>query len=511
MSNKNKENDMKTMTEYKHLVDKEFASKPRHTRYCPGIPQASQFHDINKKYGEALQSVGNGKGDTREWIKKMDSAWTVCLLKAGIIEKELAIKLLKAIEATGGSESTLIEYFDNEDLGSVVNYGRTLQEPMSRLQMRDTALGLFEDILKLLDNILDVAEKNIDAIMPGHTHLSQAQPITLAHYLLSIYDGIERGLKQFELGYLDTNRNSGGCGACSGIAWPVDRWLLTDLLGFDDLVESTYDCESAQDHSMTLMFALSNIVLLISKVSMDMNIWGMEEIGMLHSDPRWCGVSSMMPQKCIPGSQLERARIGACDVIGEMIKGVTLIKGEPHADMLPMLRLPARTLTAMANASYSISMFSTHLEFISPQKEEMLKYVKEGFSCATEIVVYMIKELGYGGRRSHRIVANFVRMARERKLTADQTSGELLDEAARFAGEKEPGINTETLRKLLDPVEFIKSHNNTGGTAPEEAKRMINARRKKQTSNKQRNEDRKAKLSKGEKLLQKEISEILNS
>lgn len=505
---------MKTMTEYQEFVDHEFSSTPGHTRYCPGVPQSEKWSEIEGKLGRDFNAVRGGKGSYYPWMPQMDKAWIVCLTKAGIIEKETARKIIRAIEETkekaGNTETILTKLFDgDEDLGSVVNYGRTTQEPMSRLQLRDTALGIFDDILQLLETILDVAGKNTDAIMPGHTHLSQAQPITLAHYLVSVYDGIERGLKQLELAYQDTNRNSGGCGACSGIAWPVDRWLLTRLLGFDDLVEPTYDCESAQDHSMSLMFALTNIVLLISKVSMDMNIWGMEEVGMLHANPAWCGVSSMMPQKCIPGSQLERARTGACDVIGEMMAGLSLTKGEPHADMLPILRVPRPALKAMANASYSIGMFTEHLKQISPQKETMLEYVREGYSCSTEIVVHMVRELGYGGRRSHRIVANFVRMARERKLKAYEVTGELLDEAARFAKEKEPGISTGTLRRLLDPVEFVETHNNVGGTSPEESKRMISARKEKLREHNKRHQERIAAVKNGLAFLEKEVENIM--
>jgi argininosuccinate lyase len=505
---------MKTMTEYQEFVDQEYSSTPGHTRYCPGVPQSGKWSVIEKKLGQDLQNVRGAKGCYYPWMPQMDKAWIVCLTRAGIIEKETARKIIGGIEETGekagNTESILTKLFEgDEDLGSIVNYGRTTQEPMSRLQLRDTALEIFDDILKLLETILETADKNTDAIMPGHTHLSQAQPITLAHYLLSIYDGIERGLKQFELAYQDTNRNSGGCGACSGVAWPVDRWLLTRLLGFDDLVEPTYDCESAQDHSMSLMFALTNIVLLISKVSIDMNIWGMEEVGMLHADPAWCGVSSMMPQKCIPGSQLERARTGASYVVGEMMAGLSLSKGEPHADMLPILRVPNPALQAMAHASYSMGMLTEHLTQISPQKEIMLEYVREGYSCATEVVVHMVKELGYGGRRSHRIVANFVRMARERRLKAYETTGELLDEAARFAKEKEPGISTETLRMLLDPVEFVKTHNNVGGASPEESKRMIAARKEKMRENYKRHEKRVVAVKNGFELLEKEIKEIM--
>jgi len=410
----------------------------------------------------------------------------------------------------GFAERSLIAALDgDEDLASMINLGRTLQEPMTRLDLRDKMLEVFDDLITLLDTVLNVAYRNLDTIMPGHTHMSQAQPITLAHYLLSVYDGLRRGVSQAELAYMDTNRNSGACGACSGITWPIDRWYMTELLGFDDLVEPTYDSEASQDHSLSILFALTNITLLISKTSMDMNIWGLEEVDMLRTDPAWCGVSSLMPNKCIPGTLFERARIEAVYVIGQTMQGVMFSKGEPHADMLPMLELPKITLKAMAHALVCVGYFNGMLKNVRPQRKTMLEYVREGYSCTSEIVTHMVKEMGYGPRRAHRIVATFVRMARERGLKAYEATDELLDEAARFAGERPPEIDTEMLRKLLDPEEFIKSHSNTGGTAPDEIRRLLAKRRKELEDVKQRQEARKTKLKQAEALLNQEIQAIL--
>ena len=474
-------------------------------RYCPGVPAAKGWRDAGDKLSHNMSTWQ----DWSQYGKTMDSAWTVCLFKAGIINKNTASKILKAVDKSKGiSERGLMDVGLDEDTASLVNIGRTAQEPMSRLQLRDVLNETIDELHGLLQSVIDVAEKNINTIMPGYTHLSHAQPITLAHYLLSIFDALQRGLNALELAYKDTNQNSGGCGACSGTAWPIDRLFLTKVLGFDELLEPTYDSEASQDHSLSILFALTNIGLLISKSSMDFNIWGMEEIGMIKIPNEWAGVSSMMPQKCIPGSQFERARMMSCFIIGETNTAISLSKGEPHADMLPICRVWQTAIRGMFDAQAATGFYREMLENVQPQKEKMLGYVREGYSCATEIVVHMVKSLGYGGRRSHRIVATFVRIAREKNLKAFETTGQLLDEAAKFADEKPPKIDTMTLRKLLDPIEFIKSHNNIGGTAPEEAKRMIAIRRKKQMDNVKRHKKRKEKLHKCRRLLQNEINAI---
>ncbi|UCF97440.1 MAG: hypothetical protein JSV89_20050 [Spirochaetaceae bacterium] len=461
-------------------------------RYNPGVPEAKEWHQVLDNYMNTVQrlEVDPTKHSTGANRLLVDLVWVVCMLEGGIIAKPQAVKLLKAVrdiqegkspllstKSHGYAERSIAQALNNdEDLASMINLGRTLQEPMFRLDLRDMLLETFDELLQLLRKILDTAENNIETVMPGHTHFSQAQPITLSHYLLSVYDSLRRSWDQLVLAYRHTNRNSGGCGATSGITWPIDRDRMAELLGCEDVVEPTYDCESSQDHSLSILFGLTNLVTILSKAAMDMNIWGLEEIGMLKADPAWCGVSSMMPNKCIPGALFERTRIEAGYVLGEMMQAAVLVKGEPHGDVLPMLEIPKIAFRAMAHASLAMGYMRGMLQAIIPQREAMLEYVRAGFSCSTEVAYYMVKELGYGPRRAHRIVATMVRFARERGLKAYEVTGELLDEAAGFAEEIEPGLSTDTLRKLLNPENFISTHTNKGGTAPEEAKRMLDSR-----------------------------------
>ena len=243
---------------------------------------------------------------------------------------------------------------------------------------------------------------------------------------------------------------------------------------------------------------------------MDMSIWGTEEIDMLRTDYSWCGVSSMMPNKCIPGTLFERARFEAGYVVGQMMQAATLIKGEPHGDMLPMLEPPKIACHAMAHAQAAIGGYLGGMfRNILPQKEKMLVYVREGFSCSSEVAAYMVEVLSFGLRRAHRIVATMVRFARERRLKAYECTGELLDEAAEFAEEKKPAIDTATLRRLLDPEYFIQSHCQRGGTAPQEAQRMLADRKAEALRMRQRLGDRKAGIQEAQRRLTSSLEAIL--
>jgi argininosuccinate lyase len=481
-------------------------------RACAGVKESGERGAINREVGHDMRRYGN----RLRYCSRTDMAWVVCLHRAEVIDRRTAATLLRALqellssdEHGRGGEVSLIPKLDgNEDLGSLINLGRTMQEPMSRLQLRDQMIDFFGHYFEFLDAIAAFVERNADSIMPGHTHFSQANPITLANYYLSIFDNMHRGLEQLELSYRLVDRNSGGCGATSGTAWPVDRHFLTRLLGFDQLLEVTYDCEASQDHTLHLLFSLGNILTTLSKATMDIEIWGLEEIDMIRVDPTLAGASSMMPQKSHNGAYPECLRNDICGVLGTMIEGAFRTKSEPHGDVMGMLSLPDRGRSALASAKAIVRNFAVMLSKLHPQKDKMLEHVRRGYSCMTEVVVHMVRELGYGGRRSHRICAHLVRMARERKLPSPELTGDMLDEAARSCGEEPPRIDTPTLHRLLDPVEFIRTHCNTGGPAPSETERMLRRRTEQIAEARQRQVERTRRIQEGNDLLQEEIAAI---
>ena len=144
------------------------------------------------------------------YTAQTDRAWVVMLTKTGLVPRQQAAKVLAALEGAeaGGEDALKKRLKGDEDLASVVNYGRTLQEPMSRMLLRDHQLDVFAQLLKAMEATLDVAERHAETIMPGCTHMAHAQPTTYGAYLLASYDGLARGLEQLELAYKHTNENT---------------------------------------------------------------------------------------------------------------------------------------------------------------------------------------------------------------------------------------------------------------------------------------------------------------
>jgi argininosuccinate lyase len=494
-----------------HLFDEEYARRLDHRFHSMGAFFDPDWVKLTQSM-EAQYAVIDAK---QPWWTMTDRVWVVCLHKAGVLDKEKSAKVLRALdkvemdsEGASGEERLAPLLEEGMDLASVVNYGRTLQEPMSRLKMRDKMLEVIDDVIHLLETFQKKAGEHLETVMVGYTHLNHGQPMTFAHYLNGMHDGIFRGLQQLEMAYGFTNRNTGGCGSCSGITWPVDRALQAKLLGMDGVVEPAYEGEAAQDHTMAILFGLTNICTLLSQNAMFMNIWAMDEIDMVRTPPSWCGCSSFMPQKCDSGSNYERVRMLASDLMGETVKCLFQLRGEPYADMQGMFQLPERAMHGILAARHCMGFFDNMLANAIINKDRMLAIARAGYSCTTEVATHLIQKHGYGGRLAHSIVATMVRQARIQGLKACECTGAMLDEAAEYLNVRKPDLDDTTLRRLLDPVEFVNSHTNTGGTAPEENKRLLDERKPWVEEARKRHAARRAQVENAAAELRREIDAI---
>lgn len=507
------------------------------SRYVPsGVPHDSlsmfiKGKPMNAKNAEVIRVASNF-----EYTNLMDQAWTVMLYKKGIITLYDAQKVLQVLKKTyinkksfadgakvnlsmssASSEPQLKKLLGgNEDLASIPQIGRTQQEPMARMQLREKQLDVIDTTLHLLEIILNVIERHAETIMPGMTHMAHAQPTTYGAYLLSLYDGYNRALEQLELAYKHTNENSGGCGATSGSGWNIDRNLITELLGFDKLVEPTYDGEAGQDYAMTTLFALSNMMLILSRTAMDHEIWGMDGYYTHLVDSHHRDCSSFMPQKASGGSTWEFVRISCNNVLGDMMQGAIALKGEPLADVLPAyqpayLSPSAGAIGALCETEMINAVFADMLNTMVIDKGKLLQLTRDGWGCTPDLAAMLTRDKGYGMRQAHHICAVMVRIARDhRDIKPSELTGEMLDEAARIANAKEPKLTTKEIQEIMDPVKFLERHNNIGDPNPKETERLVKIRRELLIESKHRQQERRQKVENGYKKLSKQVDEILS-
>ena len=487
----------------------EYCSRKDHRLHTPGSPVTPE----RKHYMKMPERDEWRFANRMPYVGKMDMAWTVMLFRQGLISQETAIKLLSVLPETqnaegwGGEDWLKEKLGGDEDTASAVNYGRTLQEPMARMSMRDAILEVFEEGLQALEVLLKKADEHAETLMAGQSHFSHAQPTTYGSYLLAVHDGIVRGLEQLELAYRRTNENSGGCGACSGTGWPVDRDLITDLLGFEKTIEVAYDCEGSQDEIPQILYALSSMALTLSRSGMDHSIWTLEEIGAVLPDPSLQGVSSFMPQKA-HGGMFENVRIAADEVIGEMMKVTTTFKGESIQDVLPVYKSPRHVFHGVNYMRQCFGLYRILIDTLQVNRERMREILANGYSGAPDLAIILIRKLNFGGRKAHRICCNFVRLARERGIKPKDLTASLLDEAARVTKETEPNLTDSEVQEAMTFKNFFATHNGQGDPHPDESRRLIQLRKKRLEDLQKAQSERRRALKEAEDRLNEAIREI---
>lgn len=476
----------------------------------------------NKKRGEIIrhynEEINKYGGEISRGIrhiynpKLMDQAWTLMLHKQGIITEGEAQKVLSVLDTLEvGNESNLRKVLD-EHHASIPYFGKTMVEPIPRIEIREKLLDVIDAIHELQNVLLDEVEEHSGTIMPGMTHMAHAQPTTYGDYLLAFYDGISRGLEYLELAYKHTNRNNGGCGATSGAGFPVDREFISELLGFDETLELTYDAEPGQDWVMSTLNALSNLALVISRTAMDYSIWGMEGYG---THNMAAGASSFMPHKAHAGSEWEQIRISVNNILGANIVGILALNKSPLQDNLEIYQAAYRSphigaIGALCEMEMLAKLLAIDVEAVKVDKVKLLQLTRDGWGCTTDLVAKLVIDKGLEVRQAHRICAVMVRVARvHRNVKPYELTGEMLDEAARLSNDPEPHLTTEELLEIMDPVKFIERHNQIGEPNPKETVRMVNDRREKLKESEQQQKRRRGKIEAGYKKLRDEIDKII--
>ena len=490
-------------------------------------PYAKTITEAESHFNQQMTKVR----DMSSWRNMSEKAWVVMLVKEGIVSRENGKKILTGIleieKAQSGEEASSLSLpVDNFGLFSVekilgnsiglnvagdVNVGKTLPEPIARLQIRDKILDVFHRVLDFCKTLLEVAAKNTDTIMPGYTHFAQAQAMTFGHYLISVHDATERAIRELEAAYRVTNLNTLGCGALAGTSWDIDRNLVADLLGFDGALENSNDAVSAGDYAISTLSALTNLMVLVSRFALDLEIWGMEEINMIHVPEQYCSQSSMMPQKRNYGAQLEQVRCDVSVVVSRLQECAMTLKNEPYADVIPVLLLKYPVLEALCITEKTLTVLAGFISVMKANRERMFDIARRGFSCASELANVIRRKAGLPYRTAHHITGMLVRIAEEEKVPAHQVTPEMLDKAAVKIMGRSLKMNEKEIRQALDPVHFVEAHKSIGGVAPSEVRRMIKDRKKRLEEVEKRQTERVNRLKEACEILDAEVSSIVES
>jgi argininosuccinate lyase len=417
-------------------------------------------------------------------LLETNKAWAVMLAETGIVGAEHTRRLLEGLrrmEEEGASvfeefnpaheyfyshlEHRLAEYAGSDAAGQI-NLARTRPEPLTRMALRQRILVVGEELSRLTTTLLDLAEGEADTVMPQWTHMQPAQPSTIGHYLLGIVDALDRDAGRLQNAYGTTNACTLGCGALAGSSYPIDRQLVTDLLGFEEVRVNTIDCVASGDYALETTAAVANLSVTLSRLCEDLYMWHTDEFAFVEIGDAFSGSSSMMPQKK-NAYPFEYVRARAAHAVGDMTSAFVALHNTNFGDIKDVEEeMVPPTFRACEEVSTSLELLSGTLSTLTVDRQRLADRAAAGFSTATELAAVLHRSTDLDFRSAHRVVGYLVRLATERKVRPQDVDAQLLDEASQSVLGRAAGLSDEQVRGALDPHGFVAAHTVLGGPAP---------------------------------------------
>ncbi|MQA07564.1 MAG: argininosuccinate lyase [Pseudonocardiaceae bacterium] len=430
-----------------------------------------------------------------EPLLRTNRAWAVMLGDTGIVPADRVRALLAALSRMSeeGAEAfaefnPAYEYFYSHlehrlaeyagaDAAGEINLGRTRPEPLTRLALRERILRLTEELGALVDVLLDIAEREAGTVMPQWTHMQPAQPSTFGHYLLGIIAALGRDAERIGAAYRTTNACTLGCGALAGTSYPVDRDVVAELLGFDEVRENTIDCVASGDYGLETSAAVANLGITLSRLCEDLYIWHTDEFGFVEIGDSFAGSSSMMPQKK-NAYPFEYIRARGARAVGEMTAAFGALHNTNFGDIKDVEEeMVPPIFRACDELATSLRLLRGTLGTLTVHRERCEARAAAGFATATELAAVLHRNTDLDYRSAHRVVGHLVLVATNRGVEPSDVDSALLDEAARETLGRDTGLSDEQVRGALDPRGFVAAHDVPGGPAAEPVRRALDTAR----------------------------------
>jgi len=440
-----------------------------------------------RKETDALANTFNAsiRFDSRLYVQDIEGSMAHCrmLAKQGIITDEEASQILEALSEImrelGRGEIPLDEAYEDihslvektlvektGSLGEKLHTGRSRNDQVAldvRLYVRDAIYRVIDLIKNTQGALVSLAEKNVDLIMPGYTHLQRAQPVLVAHHLLAYYEMLKRDHQRFDDTLKRVNILPLGSAALAGSTFELDREMVAKELDFDGITNNSMDAVSDRDFVLDFLYASSVLMMHLSRLSEELVIWSSQEFGFVTISDAFCTGSSIMPQKKNPDMpELIRGKTGR--VYGHLISLLTTMKGLPLTYNKDMQEDKESLFDTADTVEICLDVMSRLLGEVTFDGERLKDATEKGFLVATDLADYLVRE-GRTFREAHEIVGKMVLFSVDQgKELHDLT----LAEMRRF----EKKINKEVYT-WLDPALTVKRRNIPGGTGPDMVKQSL--------------------------------------
>ena len=330
--------------------------------------------------------------------------------------------------------------------------------------MKISTIKINDEIDKLIKSIIKLAEKNIDTIMPGFTHLKNAQAVSFAHYLMAYIEMFNRDKIRYNNNLDFLNENPLGVGALTGTSFNIDREFTTKKLKFKKPTNNSIDTVSDRDFVLDFLYSSSVCSMHISRIAEELIIWNSDGFNLINLSDQVVTGSSIMPQKKNP-DLLEYLRGKTGQSYGDLFSMLTILKGLPMSYFKDLQDDKKLVFSSYDNIVNSLKILNEVMTNLSPNKKNMLTLAEKGYILATDLADYLTKNHSISFREAYDLTARIVNYAEKNQKNLNELT---LDELKKF----DSNFNKEVL-KIFNLKNSINSKKSFGGTAFSNIKKMI--------------------------------------
>ena len=333
-----------------------------------------------------------------------------------------------------------------------------------KLWLLDSTNQLIINLEKLMKAVLKKAEQNLYIIMPGFTHLKNAQPVCFAHYLMAYVEMFKRDKERFLNNLINLSENPLGVAALSGTPYKIDRNYTTKKLGFIKPTNNSIDTVSDRDFALDFLSSSAICSLHISRISEELILWISDAFNLIKISDKFLTGSSIMPQKKNP-DPLEVLRGKSGKSFGNLNSMLTILKGLPISYFKDLQDDKEIVFESYDNINNSIMILTEVINNLKPNKKRMIALANEGFTTATDFADHLVQKKNMSFRNAYKLSAKLVNYAEKRKKRLDQLT---LNEVKKF----KPDLDVSVLR-IFNINNSVNSKSSYGGTAIKNVKKMI--------------------------------------
>ena len=335
-----------------------------------------------------------------------------------------------------------------------------------RMWVRAQCDDAIEGITALMRALVAQADAGADWVMPGFTHLQTAQPVTWGHHMLAYVEMLARDRARFEDARARMNTSPLGAAALAGTGFSIDRDMTAKALGFDRPMANSLDAVSDRDFALEYLSAATICAMHLSRLSEELVIWSSAQFRFVLMSDRFSTGSSIMPQKKNPdAAELIRAKVAR--ILGAQVALTMVMKGLPLTYSKDMQEDKEQVFDAADNLIISLAAMTGMMSDLTPQRENLRAAAASGFSTATDLADWLVREAGLAFRDAHHVTGALVKRAEDRGVDLPDLSLEEMQAV-------HPEI-TQGVFDVLTVEASTLSRRSFGGTSPERVREQVAA------------------------------------